>query len=77
MVDAGGPQEHHKRFTAAGQMIPKASSTIGYGKLFLEAGSPEASAQFYRTYSGVAAAKHLYDAVRKKAPNAGLLEMAN
>ncbi|VDL77666.1 unnamed protein product [Nippostrongylus brasiliensis] len=66
-----------QKFAAAGQMSPTASSTIKDGKLFLEAGCPEGSAQFYRTYGGVAAAKHLYDAIRKKAPNARLPEMAS
>ncbi|KAK5975709.1 hypothetical protein GCK32_009172, partial [Trichostrongylus colubriformis] len=49
------------------QVITTASCSLVNDKVFVEAGSPEGTSQFYNAYLGVAAAKQLYCAICKKA----------
>ncbi|XGW24778.1 hypothetical protein V3C99_006332 [Haemonchus contortus] len=46
------------------QAFCTASSKIFHGKLFIEAGAPEGSAQFYSNYVGTSLPKQVYEAVR-------------
>lgn len=54
------------------QVVLTANTRELEGKLFIEAGSPESACQFYFAYQGVAAAKHLYEVIRKRVPQLGL-----
>ncbi|XGW05285.1 hypothetical protein V3C99_016006 [Haemonchus contortus] len=49
-----------------------ASNRFIDGKLYLEVGAPEGSAQFYNNYVGTALPKHVYEAVKTRAVGAGL-----
>lgn len=63
------------KFAGPDQMMPTARNMIVDGKVYMEAGCPEATAQFYKAHPGVAAAKHLYEAIRRQVPQAELLEL--
>uniref|UniRef100_A0A7I4Y522 CCHC-type domain-containing protein n=1 Tax=Haemonchus contortus TaxID=6289 RepID=A0A7I4Y522_HAECO len=54
------------------QAVCTASSKIFDGKLFIEAGAPEGSAQFYSNYVGTSLPKQVYEAVRYRVERAKL-----
>uniref|UniRef100_A0A7I5E5B3 RNA-directed DNA polymerase n=1 Tax=Haemonchus contortus TaxID=6289 RepID=A0A7I5E5B3_HAECO len=54
------------------QAFCTASSKIFDGKLFIEAGAPEGSAQFYSNYVGTSLPKQVYEAVRYRVERAKL-----
>lgn len=64
-----------RKFAGAEQMATTAGSMVIEGKLYMEAGCPEAAAQFYRPHLGVAAAKQLYGTIRRRAPDMNLPEL--
>ncbi|VDP46688.1 unnamed protein product [Heligmosomoides polygyrus] len=60
------------RYGGPDHVITTASNVLVDGRVFLEIGTPEASAQFYKPFTGVAAAKQLYECIRLKAPQVKL-----
>ncbi|KAK6053370.1 hypothetical protein COOONC_09125 [Cooperia oncophora] len=52
-----------------------ASNKLLDGKLYIEIGAPEGSAQFFHNYVGTALPKHVYEAVRNRAVGAMLPKM--
>ncbi|VDO22395.1 unnamed protein product [Haemonchus placei] len=57
------------------QVVTTSNSRIMDGKIYMEAGSPEASANFHNPYLGVGAAKTLYLSVRERAKGIKLPEI--
>ncbi|VDP46289.1 unnamed protein product [Heligmosomoides polygyrus] len=64
-----------QKFAGPGQFVTTASNMISDGKVFLEVGCPEGTAQFHRAYPGVASAKHLYEAICKRCPHMELPDL--
>lgn len=65
------------RFATADQMFSTASNVFIEGKLFVEVGAPESSAHYFRAYPGVAAAKQLYECIRRCVPQIKLPELVD
>ncbi|KIH45968.1 hypothetical protein ANCDUO_23982 [Ancylostoma duodenale] len=59
----------------AGQIAAAASNRMDNNKVFMEEGTPEATAQYYQLYVGAAAAKYLYGVIRRRAPRVELPEL--
>ncbi|KAL6731329.1 hypothetical protein Aduo_002203 [Ancylostoma duodenale] len=62
------------RLAKSGQFYTTASSRIENGRVFTEAGAPEGSVSYYTRKPVVQCAKMLYDAIKLRAPRAGLPE---
>ncbi|EYB97728.1 hypothetical protein Y032_0138g2082 [Ancylostoma ceylanicum] len=59
-----------KKCAGVGQMFTTARNHVKQGRVFLETGAPEGSAQYYGTYKGVGLAKYLYVAIKRTATGA-------
>ncbi|VDL70759.1 unnamed protein product [Nippostrongylus brasiliensis] len=58
-----------------GQMAATASNKIEGNRVFLEEGTPESAGQYYHPYVGAAAAKYLYEVIRRRAPRMSLPDL--
>ncbi|KAL6734309.1 hypothetical protein Aduo_004865 [Ancylostoma duodenale] len=56
-------------------MAVTTSNMMDNNKVFMEEGTPEATAQYYQPYVGAAAAKYLYGVIRRRAPGMELPEL--
>lgn len=68
-----------EEFGGPDQVFATANTREIEERIYIEAGCPEAAGQFYFAYHGVAAAKYLYEVIRKRVPQVALpsLKMEN
>ncbi|KAK6014436.1 hypothetical protein OSTOST_20180, partial [Ostertagia ostertagi] len=64
--------EQTRRSSNVSEIFVTASTKIMEGRLFIEAGAPEASGQFFTNHVGAGVPKQAYEAARKKAVSAML-----